>query len=90
MWSYGGWDTVCQCYDEIQNPKRNMPIILIVSMMLVGALYVSVNVAYFTFEVENIHVLCTPVKLKFEARPNRRKRYYQVNFVGRGKFLKSY
>ena len=28
MWSYGGWERVCQCFDEIQNPKRNMPIIL--------------------------------------------------------------
>lgn len=28
MWTYGGWERVCQCFDEIENPKRNMPIIL--------------------------------------------------------------
>lgn len=28
MWSYGGWERVCQCFDEIKNPKRNMPIII--------------------------------------------------------------
>ena len=28
MWSYGGWERVCQCFDEVKNPKRNMPIII--------------------------------------------------------------
>ena len=28
MWSYGGWERVCQCFDEIKEPKRNMPIII--------------------------------------------------------------
>ena len=34
MWSYGGWERVCQCFDEIKNPSKNIPIILMVSIVM--------------------------------------------------------
>jgi L-type amino acid transporter 5 len=48
MWSYGGWERVCQCFDEIKNPSKNIPIIIGVSISLVTVLYITVNIAYFT------------------------------------------
>ncbi|CBY34665.1 unnamed protein product, partial [Oikopleura dioica] len=48
MWSYGGWERVCQCFEEIKNPSRNIPIIIGASILLTMIIYVTVNMAYFT------------------------------------------
>lgn len=48
MWSYGGWERVCQCFEEIKNPSKNIPIIIGASILLTTTIYVTVNVAYFT------------------------------------------
>jgi basic amino acid/polyamine antiporter, APA family len=47
MWAYNGWNEVTYVAEEVKNPKRNLPIAIIVGISVICALYISVNVAYF-------------------------------------------
>lgn len=51
MWSYGGWERVCQCFDEIKNPKRNMPIIISgnISKFKHGESVINIKLRFFKF-----------------------------------------
>jgi APA family basic amino acid/polyamine antiporter len=47
LWAYDGWDLVTSLAGEVRDPKRNMPRAFIGAMLVVGALYLFVNVGYF-------------------------------------------
>src|SRR5882762_8680578 len=47
LWAYDGWNNVAPLAGEIQNPQRNLPRAFIGGMLIVGALYFFVNVAYY-------------------------------------------
>ncbi|MBI3664668.1 MAG: amino acid permease [Acidobacteria bacterium] len=47
LWAYDGWDNVTSLAGEVRNPQRNMPLAFIGAMLVVGALYLFVNVSYF-------------------------------------------
>src|SRR6266498_309757 len=47
LWAYDGWNNVTLVAGEVQNPQRNLPRALIGGMLLIAALYVMVNFAYF-------------------------------------------
>ena len=46
-WAYDGWNNVTLVAGEVQNPKRNLPRALIGGLLLIMALYLFVNLAYF-------------------------------------------
>jgi APA family basic amino acid/polyamine antiporter len=46
LWAYDGWNNLSMVAGEVQNPRRNMPLALILGTLLVIAVYVLVNVAY--------------------------------------------
>ncbi|XP_041463644.1 cystine/glutamate transporter-like [Lytechinus variegatus] len=46
--AYGGWDVVAALTEEIKQPKRNIPLSLVISMTIIIIVYVLTNVAYFT------------------------------------------
>jgi APA family basic amino acid/polyamine antiporter len=46
FWAYDGWLNVAFISGEIKNPKRNVPIAMIVGVLLVMGLYLLVNVAF--------------------------------------------
>lgn len=48
MWSYDGWNQLNYASEELIDPVRNFPIVIIVGMTLVTVCYLLVNVAYFT------------------------------------------
>lgn len=60
LWAYDGWNNVAPLAGEIRDPQRNMPRAFVGGMLIVGALYVFVNVAYF--------MRCRPSKLPASQR----------------------
>ncbi|ELU01972.1 hypothetical protein CAPTEDRAFT_143990 [Capitella teleta] len=47
FFNYVGWEMIVNISEEIINPKRNLPIAMVISMLLVMAIYFLTNVAYF-------------------------------------------
>ena len=47
LWAYDGWNNLSMVAGEVENPQRNMPIALILGTLLVIAVYVLANIAYF-------------------------------------------
>jgi APA family basic amino acid/polyamine antiporter len=47
LWAYDGWNNVAPLAGEIVNPQRNLPRAFIGGMLIVGALYLFVNIAYY-------------------------------------------
>ncbi len=46
FWAFDGWNNVNFVAGEIKNPARNLPLALILGTVLVGLIYVMVNVVY--------------------------------------------
>lgn len=47
LWAYDGWNNVAPLCGEVKDPQRNLPRMFIWGTLLVIALYLFVNVAYF-------------------------------------------
>jgi basic amino acid/polyamine antiporter, APA family len=47
LWAYDGWNNLSMVAGEVRNPQRNMPLALIAGSMLVVAIYLLANLAYF-------------------------------------------
>jgi amino acid transporter len=47
LFAYDGWTDSTYCAGEIQNPRRNLPIAIVWGTVLVIAIYVLTNLAYF-------------------------------------------
>ncbi|EWC47535.1 hypothetical protein DRE_00503 [Drechslerella stenobrocha 248] len=48
MWAYSGWETLSFVGGEVTNPKRNIAIVINVSMGIVVSLFLLANVSYFS------------------------------------------
>ncbi len=46
MFAYGGWQNANYVAEEIKDPKRILPICLLVGTAIVALVYVTINVAY--------------------------------------------
>uniref|UniRef100_A0A914VEG1 Uncharacterized protein n=1 Tax=Plectus sambesii TaxID=2011161 RepID=A0A914VEG1_9BILA len=47
LWAYSGWDVLNYGSDEIEHPKRTMPLAMLAGIGIVAVVYVAINVAYF-------------------------------------------
>ena len=47
LWAYDGWSNLTVVSGEVKDPQRNLPLALIGGIMVVAALYVFINAAYF-------------------------------------------
>lgn len=47
LWAYDGWNNLSMVAGEVKNPQRNIPLALIGGSVLVGIVYIAVNIAYF-------------------------------------------
>ena len=47
LWAYDGWDNLTFVAGEVQEPKRNIPLAIIGSMLLIIVLYVVAQIAYY-------------------------------------------
>lgn len=48
MWSYDGWNQLNFASEELKNPAKNFPIVIIAGMSLVTVCYILTNIAYFS------------------------------------------
>ncbi|XP_078311028.1 b(0,+)-type amino acid transporter 1-like [Crassostrea virginica] len=48
LWAYGGWNNLNSAIEELKKPKRNLPLSIGLSMLVVVVVYMLVNVSYFT------------------------------------------
>lgn len=46
FWAYDGWNNVTYLAGEIKNPKRNVPLALLIGTLTVVAIYVLINLAF--------------------------------------------
>ncbi len=46
LWSYGGWQHATYTAGEAKNPKRDVPIAMIIAASAVTAIYIAINIAY--------------------------------------------
>lgn len=47
LWAYDGWNNLPMVAGEIKNPQRNIPLALVSGMLIILAIYLLTNVAYF-------------------------------------------
>ncbi|XP_067947647.1 b(0,+)-type amino acid transporter 1-like [Watersipora subatra] len=47
LFAYVGWDNVMNLTEEVKNYKRNIPLSIIISVSMVTALYVLINISYY-------------------------------------------
>ena len=59
LWAYDGWNNVAPLAGEIRNPQRNLPRAFVGGMLVVGALYLFVNIAYF-YALSPVEVASVP------------------------------
>jgi basic amino acid/polyamine antiporter, APA family len=46
FWAYDGWVYITWVAGEVKNPRRNVPIAMVLGVLAVGAIYLAMNAAY--------------------------------------------
>lgn len=60
LWAYDGWQNVAPLAGEIRDPQRNLPRAFVGGTLVVAALYLFVNVAYF-YALTPVEIASVPV-----------------------------
>ena len=47
LFSYDGWDIINFGMEEVENPKRTMPLAIVIAMTLIALFYLALNISYF-------------------------------------------
>ena len=47
LFSYDGWDIINFGMEEVDNPRRTMPLAIVIAMTLIALFYLAMNLSYF-------------------------------------------
>jgi APA family basic amino acid/polyamine antiporter len=68
LWAYDGWNNLTMVAGEIQNPKKNVPLSLMIGMVCILGLYALVNLAFF-YALPMSEVITSSSSLYPDAQP---------------------
>jgi amino acid transporter len=70
LWAYHGWMNIAPVAEEVREPRRNIPLSLLVGTLTVMALYVSANFAYYLVvsSADMVRLSDRPVAAEFGLR----------------------
>src|SRR5258708_12834812 len=46
FWAYDGWVYITWVAGEVKNPRRNVPLAMVIGVLVVGAIYIAMNMTY--------------------------------------------
>ncbi|TPP64071.1 Large neutral amino acids transporter small [Fasciola gigantica] len=71
-WAFSGWACINNLTSEVRNPARNLPIIIIVSLIIVTVIYLLANIAYLAvlspYELMTSNIISNAVAETFAVR----------------------
>ncbi|XP_033638357.1 b(0,+)-type amino acid transporter 1-like isoform X2 [Asterias rubens] len=65
LYPYDGWGSLSTVYEEVFNPKRNVPLAVIISIPITIVIYIFVNLSYLTVLSPNEMIASKAVALDF-------------------------
>ncbi|XP_058272624.1 cystine/glutamate transporter isoform X1 [Hemibagrus wyckioides] len=68
LYAFSGWFALNFVTEEVINPKRNIPLAIILSMVIVTILYLLVNVAYYTMMTVDELLISDAVAVTFATK----------------------
>nr|XP_054757514.1 b(0,+)-type amino acid transporter 1-like [Lytechinus pictus] len=68
LWAYEGWGFLNSLTEEIKNPRRNLPISLLVGIPFVALVYIAMNISYFTVITPDEMLAAKAVAVTFAHR----------------------
>ena len=72
LWAYEGWHLVCFVSGEMKNPKRNIPLSLIVGILIIISIYLLANILYIYYipinEIANSDFVSADATEKFAGQ----------------------
>ena len=46
FWAYDGWVYITWVAGEVKDPRRNVPLAMVLGVVVVGAIYIAMNMTY--------------------------------------------
>jgi len=68
LWAYEGFDCITCITEEVKNPKKNLPLIIITSILIIVSLYMAVNISFFSVLTNKEISRSNAVAVDFAAR----------------------
>ncbi len=68
LWAYDGWNNLNYVTEEIINPKRNLPLSIIIAIPMVTICYLLVNISYLAVMSPSEMMISDAVAVTFGTR----------------------
>ena len=92
LWAYDGWNNLNYVTEEIINPKKNLPLSIVIAIPMVTICYLLVNLSYLTVMSPSEMVISEAVavvrtKIEAKQKNQNRKTLFTLCFLFRNRPL---